>query len=114
MENADPGSDVAEFKYWTEMFLSWQALQSLRDCLKANVCFLHYVYYIIILLIFMLHLKTLETNCFDTCKFMQIADSKEWTDSIGMKLIITTCTPVQWSIQQDMEGIAASSHKVMN
>lgn len=41
---------------------------------------------------------------------MQIASPEDWTDSIGMRLIITTCTPIQWSIQQDMENTAASSH----
>ncbi|KAI5073486.1 hypothetical protein GOP47_0011499 [Adiantum capillus-veneris] len=60
------------------------------------------------------------TEMFLTAKFLHslkdsieenIADTTGWIDSIGMKLIITTCTPVQWSIQQDMEGVAAGSDK---
>ncbi|MCO5584286.1 hypothetical protein L7F22_038210 [Adiantum nelumboides] len=76
LENFHTDTHVGKLKYWTEAFLSWKFLHSLKDSIEAN-----------------------------------IADISGWIDSIRMKLIITTCTPAQWSIQQDMESVAAASYK---
>ncbi|KAI5056536.1 hypothetical protein GOP47_0028354 [Adiantum capillus-veneris] len=63
-----------EFEHWTDMFLSWDAEQSLDELMKLHV-----------------------------------SSSENWADSIGVKLIVTTFTPLQWSIHQDMESTAESS-----
>ncbi|MCO5600108.1 hypothetical protein L7F22_054216 [Adiantum nelumboides] len=40
---------------------------------------------------------------------LHVSGSESWADSIGVKLIVTTFTPLQWNIQQDIENTAASS-----
>ncbi|MCO5548643.1 hypothetical protein L7F22_002102 [Adiantum nelumboides] len=40
---------------------------------------------------------------------LHVSSSESWADSIGVKLIVTTFTPLQWNIQQDIENTAASS-----
>ncbi|KAH7279889.1 hypothetical protein KP509_37G042500 [Ceratopteris richardii] len=37
-----------------------------------------------------------------------VCRTERWFDNIGVKLIITTCTPVQWNIKQDIESSATS------
>ncbi|KAH7446603.1 hypothetical protein KP509_01G064300 [Ceratopteris richardii] len=67
LQKSGSGTEGMELIHWTETFLSWKFLHSLKNS-------------------------------------VEIATSMGWGDNIGMKLIITTCTPVQWSMQQDVEA----------